>query len=85
MCCVWVSGLNQIDIDTSATKLLLFTSFSHSPTQLCQDYGCCHHSPPQPATTSVVSQVHYKWKGVKHKCVLQKLSNLNAYFEELAM
>ena len=45
MCRVWASGLNQIDIDASATKLLLLTSFSHSPAQLCQDYGCCHHSP----------------------------------------
>lgn len=48
MCCVWVSGLNQIDIDASAPKLLLFTSLSHSPTQLCQDYSCCHHSPSPP-------------------------------------
>lgn len=85
MCCVWVSALNQIDIDVSATKLLLFTSFSHLPTQLCQDYGCCHHSPnPLPLQFSFKCITLHKWRGVnleEHKHVQQKSKVQKCFFQ----
>lgn len=79
MCCVWVSGLNQIDIDVSAAKLPLFTSFSHSPLQLCQDYACCHHSPNLPplhlSYKCITSGEERIWKNTIVLCRNQQCKN----------
>ena len=80
-----MSGPYHIDIDVSATKLLLFTSFSHSPPRLCWDYGLCHHSPTattttttttttsKPATTSFVMQPHNKCREVDLEAEINSL------------
>lgn len=64
MCCVWVSGPNQIDTDASATKLRRYTSFSHSPPQLCQDYTVVVAITSPSAASSVVVHTLYKQRGI---------------------